>query len=107
VDYSIRFIGHVIEEYKPEGWPDTIENSSILRVDNMQQVMEYLGAIGTKIKKEEGLWSTTDLPGQQKSDAHFGRGVFVPMHMFTHVSFSARSLAGETPDENDRGVFVQ
>jgi hypothetical protein len=108
VDYSIRFIGHVREKERPPDWPATIENWSVLRIEgDMKDVMEYLGIMGTKIKREEGLWATTDLPGQQKSDIVFGRGVFVPMHMFSHVSFSARAMSGEMPDENDTTVFTQ
>jgi hypothetical protein len=107
MDYSVKFIGHVNPKRRPDGWPETIENQSVYRSESVLGVMEYLGAVGTKIKREEGLWSTTELPGHEKTDTVFGTGVFVPIHMFTHISFAVRSLVGEVPDVNDIGVFTQ
>lgn len=108
MDYSIRFIGHVIETRKPtKDWPDMIEYQVVFRADEEKAVRDFLTLKGNEIKLYQGIFTQIDLPGQEKSDMEFGNGKFVPMHMFTHVSFSVRRLAGEMPDENDKGAFVQ
>jgi hypothetical protein len=97
----------VIETRKPKGWPDTIEFAVVYRTDDAEDLRKFLQAKGNEIRLHQGVFATVDLPGQEKSDEEFGRGKFVPMHMFTHVSFSVRKLAGEMPDENDKGAFIQ
>jgi hypothetical protein len=105
--YSIRFIGHVIETRKPLAWPDTIECGVIFETDDIEDVRAYLEKTADKIKREQGIYTQINLPGQEKSMDEFGNGKFVPLHMFTHVSFSVRRLSGVMPNENDKGVFRQ
>lgn len=107
MDYSVRFIGHVIETRKPQGWPATIENSVIFRADDKGQVFSYLNEVGKKIRIDQGIVANLDLPNQEKSDVGFGNGKFIPMHMLTHISFSVRLVSGEMPDETDQGVLRQ
>jgi hypothetical protein len=107
VDYSVKFIGHV-KTQRPKGWPATIENTSVYRAvgtDDKKELYEYLSAMGEKIKMEQGIYASLDLPGQEQSMDDFGNGKFVPMHMFTHVSFSVRRLSGMVPDIENEGVF--
>jgi hypothetical protein len=42
-----------------------------------------------------------------ESDPEFGNGKFVPMHMFSHLSFSVRRLTGEVQNPGDPGVVLQ
>lgn len=107
MDYSIRFIGHVLESKRPSDWPMTVENSVVFRAEEQDQVLEYLTMMGKKIKLDQCLFCNIDLDGQEKSDKSFGNGKLIPLHMLSHVSFSVRALASPMPDDDAKGGFVQ
>jgi len=108
VDYSIRFIGHVLETKRPSGWPTTVENSVVLRAEKQDDVFHYLTEIGLKIKRDQSLFCNMDFEyDEEKSDKTFGNGKMIPLHMLSHVSFIVRVLASPMPDENVKGGFVQ
>jgi hypothetical protein len=99
MQYSVRFIGHV-KEPRLIGWPETVEFSAIYQASSMEEFEEWMNAMGTRLKIEQGITATNcNLPGQEKSDVEFGNGKFVPNHMLTHISYSVRKLAGDMPTQ--------
>ena len=107
MDYSVRFIGHVDEAKRPQDFPKTVELSFVYRPQDVDDLKTFLNNMAAVIRRDGGFQSTMDLPGQIESDAEFGNGKFVPMHMFTHISFSVRRLTSEVKTPGDRGVVVQ
>jgi len=107
VDYSVRFIGHVDEDKRPNCFPETVELAVVYHTHNIEELKQFLNQVSEGIRRDGGLQCNVDLPGQLESDPEFGNGKFVPMHMFTHLSFSVRRLTGEVQNPGDPGVVLQ
>lgn len=68
MDYSIRFIGHVIETRKPtKDWPDKIEYQVVFRADEEKAVRDFLTLKGNEIKLYQGIFTQIDLPGRKRA----------------------------------------
>lgn len=108
LDYSVRFICHVVPSLKPPEWPESVVHEAVYKVkefaelrDNVnKQIWVFIKQGGTTFMKDSKRPFGEDI---QTLDCR----VFVPLHMISHVETETKKLVTEIPNVEDEGVIFQ
>jgi hypothetical protein len=109
-DYLVRFLGHVIEIKRPDGFPQVVWFDKIFRVPNRVTLEGEINKEATTIiMRQRGMVVTKNQnPGhvQTGDDVSFENRIFVPMEMLAYVECEVTDITGETPNFEDGVAFV-
>ncbi|MGH7744619.1 MAG: hypothetical protein ACREQ5_07360 [Candidatus Dormibacteria bacterium] len=105
MDFYVTFNGHLIESFRPTGWPPIVQEKNVFRAESIDLLKTAVEKRANQLKSFGGLVVTLD--DGEKGDPIFGNSKFVPLHMFAFIDVTVKSLASEIPNAGDEGGFVQ
>lgn len=95
--YHIKFIGHIIEEFRPEGFPKQVTFDLFVDVANTEFLKKVTNDTFNQIRHTGGMVIVK--PGTIPTP-HFqpDKQFFVPMHMISWLETETKILASPIPD---------
>ena len=105
MDYMVRFVGHVDERKRPEGFPREIYSDIFCRVKNEQELKVAINE-QSKVYIVQQCMVVPKEPGRMESLAkpEFDTRMLVPLHLITHITTITTKIVGEIPEINLDGA---
>ncbi len=104
-DYRVRFIGHIDDRKRPEGFPREVYSDIFCRVKNEQ---ELKAAINEQSKvfilQQCMVVPKGDVLVEDMSKVRFDTRMMVMMHMITHIDTITTKIIGEIPEVGEDGT---
>lgn len=102
-DYIVKFLGHLIEVYRPEGFPKVVHHDVMVRADSLEGLQAAINEETSNIYIKRKCFIVPKDPddiesvGKVKIDSR----VLIPFHMISHLETHTTKLASDVPDELD------
>lgn len=108
-DYRVRFIGGIVENKRPDGFPQEIFYDVFVRqTPEGDEVRTVTNNEAGTIAKYQGMTVLVDPNAMQEpSKKKYDVKIFVPLHMITHIRTETTMLVSDVPDVGDEGVKLQ
>jgi hypothetical protein len=103
-DYAVKFIGHIVENKRPDGFPREISSFGTYHAKDNRELAAVINEEVSQILRNGGIFvqlDPTEIIDVKKLNAE-GR-IFVPMHMITYIS-TIISLMTSMPKAVDTGI---
>lgn len=99
--YSISFIGHLVESKRPDGFPKTVSFTVVIEVNGNDALKQALMFWSDYIRKISGMFVPIDNSKFVETNTFVpDQEIFIPMHMFAFIETKTRRLAANVPDQN-------
>ena len=97
-DYSIRFIGHMDEMKRPDGFPKEIHFDMFARVNNEEDLREAINEYAKTLIKQQCMIVPADHSEiEDKTKMKFDSKIMVPMSSLVYISTQTKRIDGEIP----------
>jgi hypothetical protein len=92
-NYFVRFIAHIDERKRPEGFPREIYvDETYENVEGAQQVRQMANQRFLQLAMSNGLVSLKKQETMEQELVTFDKRVYVPWHMITHMHMKVTQL---------------
>lgn len=102
-DYMVKFIAHIIEEFRPENFPKKVFKDMFVRVVNNDGLRAKTNEGLREFILNQGLIILKD-PTIEVNEFRQDVQIFIPAHMISYLETETTRLAGQIPEE---GMKVQ
>jgi hypothetical protein len=102
-DYLVQFEGHIIEAFRPEGFPKIVKHDVMVRAENLIGVQNAINQETAELYIKRKCFIVPKDPGniEEVGSVQVDQRMLIPMHMISHISTKTTKLATEVPDEVD------
>lgn len=97
-DYIIRFIGHIVPNLRPHGFPDQVSCDLVVRVDDLAGLRKMTNTKYATIITNRGMfafWSPDTERAEFEPDAQY----YVPLSMMSYIETKTIKLASEVQEQ--------
>lgn len=106
--YTAKFIAHIDERKRPEGFPRTVYCVGTYFANSNAQLAELINSEITTIIQNQGMMISTDPEATidlRSVLANISKRVFIPIHMISHIRTELKQMAN-MPIQVDTGVLT-
>lgn len=107
--YLVRFVGHVIEQNRPEGFPQEVWTDINVETTDMREIQKVINSFLSIMVRQRGM--VVDKEGRIRSAQQplkpdstmkdFDTRVFVPYHMLSYIETVTRLISAENVSESE------
>ena len=94
--WKVSIQAHLIEVLRPEGWPYMIDDTSVWDDKGDHATLaEFVNQKCRSVVTNGGIYVSIpeyENSKERKNGPPFGDGVFVPLHMISHVGYDIRRV---------------
>lgn len=103
-NFFVRFIGHVNERIRPEGFPREIYVDYVLQEVTDEQLKNMVQAYMDQFVKQNGMVAKINhSETEDETRLSFNKKMFVPMFMIAFIDISVSIIADLLPQEVTEG----
>jgi hypothetical protein len=103
MDYMIRFVGHIVERSRPDGFPKEIYSDLYVRADNPSGLKAAINQ-HCQVFINEGCMIVPKNPDEVEESVNvkYDSRIIVPWHMIAYISTITKRIIGEIPQLNEQ-----
>jgi hypothetical protein len=102
-DYVVSFLGHIIEAFRPEGFPKIVKHDVMVRADGLAGLQNAINSETAELYVKRKCFIVPKDPGaiEEVGSTQIDSRILIPIHMVAFIETSTKKLAQDVPDEVD------
>ncbi len=104
-DFLVRFIGHIDETRRPDGFPKQIYSDMVCRVNGEAELKDMINGRCQQLIHDQFMIVPKDVTAESSIVKKAVRDdrMMVTMHLITHITTQTKQIVGEVPTVDENG----